>query len=135
MSDNIENEQIRCSPVEKKWVQFDETNELKSPNINETTASVSSMSNYNGAVIDTETVQIDIDKLKQIAQTKVPEVADQSENVQITSISTMRNINLDDLDSTDAVNLPTVVDPSIQRGFGNHLLVSLCEHHNILIYF
>ncbi len=117
MSDKMGNEEQRSSPVDKKWVQFDESNELKPPNNVEQSTATPTMSNYNGAVIDTETVQIDIDKLKQLAQTKVPETTDQGEVLPKTVIPTMRNVNLDDLEGVDN-NLATVVDPSIQRGFG-----------------
>lgn len=120
MSDNMGNEEHRNSPVEKKWVQFDENSEIKPPSNIESPSAVPAVSNYNGAVIDTETVQIDIDKLKQLAQIKVPDTADQSENVQKPAISTMRNVNLDDVDSNGANTLPTMVDPSITRGFGKY---------------
>lgn len=120
MSDKMGNEEQRSSPVEKKWVQFDENNELKPPNNVEQPTATPTMSNYNGAVIDTETVQIDIDKLKQLAQTKVPETTDPGEVLPKTVIPTMRNVNLDDLEGVDN-NLATVVDPSIQRGFGKLL--------------
>ncbi|XP_057373850.1 uncharacterized protein LOC130694773 isoform X2 [Daphnia carinata] len=118
MSDKMGNEEQRSSPVEKKWVQFDENNELKPSNHTENPPAASTMSNYNGAVIDTETVQIDIDKLKQLAQLKVPEGDVQGEDLQKTVNPTMRNINLDDLDGAEN-NLAAMVDPSIQRGFSN----------------
>ena len=118
MSDKMGNEEQRSSPVDKKWVQFDENNEVKPPNPVEQSTATPALSNYNGAVIDTETVQIDIDKLKQLAQTKVPEATDQGGEVSPKAVvPSMRNVSLDDLDAVDN-NLATVVDPSIQRGFG-----------------
>lgn len=117
MSDSVESDTQRESPVEKKWVQFDENNETSKSSSNAETIPATAASNYNGAVIDTETVQIDIDKLKQLAQNNVPEVHNQEEGLPKSVIPTMRNINLDDLDNPDN-NLPTIVDPSIQRGFG-----------------
>jgi hypothetical protein len=114
MSDKMGNEEQRSnSPIDKKWVQFDENNDVKRHV--EPLPSAPAVSNYNGAVIDTETVQIDIDKLKQLAQSKVPEAEGQHEDLQKTVIPTMRNVSLDDVDGAD--NLATVVDPSISRGF------------------
>jgi len=114
MSDKMGNEeQSTTSPVDKKWVQFDESNDVKRHN--EPIPPTPTVSNYNGAVIDTETVQIDIDKLKQLAQSKLPDAEGQREDLQKTVNPTMRNVNLDDLDGAD--NLATVVDPSISRGF------------------
>lgn len=123
MSEKMGNEEQRSSsPVDKKWVQFDENSEVKPPKHAEPPPATPAMSNYNGAVIDTETVQIDIDKLKQLAQLKVPETGVQGEDLQKTVNPSMRNVNLDDLDGADN-NLATVVDPSIQRGFCEYQLV------------
>lgn len=123
MSDKMGNEEQRSSsPVDKKWVQFDENNEVKPSNHDEAPPAAPAMSNYNGAVIDTESVQIDIDKLKQLAQLKVPEGHVQGEDLQKSVNPTMRNINLDDLDASDN-NLAAMVDPSIQRGFCKYKLV------------
>jgi hypothetical protein len=132
MSDKMGNEEQRSnSPVDKKWVQFDENNDVKRHV--EPLPSAPAVSNYNGAVIDTETVQIDIDKLKQLAQSKVPEAEGQSEDLQKTVIPTMRNVNLDDLDGAD--NLVTVVDPSISRGFCKPMFLSHPSSHLIYFYF
>lgn len=118
MSENTETQENRNSPVDKNWVQFDENNEAKPhPSNTEHPPPVPAASNYNGAVIDTETVQIDIDKLKQLAQKKVPEASEQTGNALKNTTPVMRNVNLDDPDN-GANNLPTILDPTIQRGFG-----------------
>ena len=140
MSDNaLKDEQQKAAPNEKKWVQFEENVEVPDDNHPGPAASPAQQAgtNYNGAVIDTETVQVDIDKVKQLAQTPVkPEAANhQRPHPAMPRVSTapgaMRNISLNEGERQ------TEIDPSIQRGFGMHLyiffylvLVFNCLHHS-----
>ena len=62
MSEATSSEQMRSSPVQKDWVQFDEAEEAAA------SAGTVTTLQYSGAVIDTETVQVDVEKVKQQVQ-------------------------------------------------------------------
>lgn len=113
----VNDEQQKGGPGEKKWVQFEENVEVPDDVENPGPAPPQQAgNNYNGAVIDTETVQIDIDKVKQHAkQMPKPEGANHQKPVlprTQTAPAAMRNINLNEGERQ------TEIDPSIRRGFG-----------------
>ena len=103
MSDHGIQEETKSVPGEKKWVQFNDEN------ISENAAS------GQPAVIDTETVEIVVDKVKQQQTLTSPEpVPQKSILLSRNSVpSSMRNINLNDEENHSAV-----VETSIPRGFG-----------------
>lgn len=105
------NEEPRSSG-EKKWVKFEENQE--SPPMSQESAA-----SYNGAVIDTETVQVDIDKVKQGAQSSTQEVTNLSVSSLRNQNAALRNISLEEAYSSGLTH--TIIDPSIQRGFGNRI--------------
>lgn len=115
MSDQEAKTESNNSSVEKKWVQFDENSESLPPQSQETSQDAAG-NQYNGAVIDTQSVQVDIDKVKQITQS----VSNEPINSQRSSAgnfgSTLRTINLDENYSS---GLTSVIDPSFQRRFAN----------------
>lgn len=119
MSDQEAKTESNNSSVEKKWVQFDENSESLPPQSQETSQDAAG-NQYNGAVIDTQSVQVDIDKVKQITQS----VSNEPINSQRSSAgnfgSTLRTINLDENYSS---GLTSVIDPSFQRRFGKTSII------------
>ena len=110
MSDSVVNDEKPAkSETTKKWVQFEEAN-VEVPDNN---PEPSPSTHYNGAVIDTESVQVDIDKVKQLAQSPGNGAPKKPAIPRNLSAPNMRNINLNEGDRQ------TDIDPSIQRGFGN----------------
>lgn len=96
---------------EKKWVKFDE-NDAGTTEDNKEPTSQTNRSNYNGAVIETETVQVDLEKVKQLAQKS--STSEPQTSVPLTT-QVMRNINLNDGSSQEE---RVAIETTIQRGFG-----------------
>jgi len=105
----------KCSPVEKKWVQFEENSESP-PSQNQEIPQDASGNQYNGAVIDTQSVQVEIDKVKQISQSVTNEPTSNQRSTPGNFSSTLRTINLDENYSS---GLTSVIDPTYQRRFAN----------------
>lgn len=105
------------STGDKKWVKFDENGD--ETKINGIEASSAQAPNYNGAVIDTETVQVDFEKVKQLAQKSAMESQPPAAS------QVMRNVNLDEVAREERV----VVDTNVQRGFGNCNQINAIEYY------
>lgn len=97
--------------ADKKWVKFEENDSGNYQNESETIPTTQAL-NYNGAVIDTETVQVDIEKIKQLAKKSNTE----SQGNSPVPSQVMRNVNLDDVDTSRSGRVP--IETTIQRGFG-----------------
>jgi len=114
MSDQETKVEQKSTPVEKKWVQFDESSEPPLSQNHETQQDAAG-NQYNGAVIDTQSVQVDIDKVKQITQSATNEPINSQRSTSGNLNSVLRTINLDE---TYSSGLTSVIDPSYQRRFG-----------------
>ena len=116
MSDNkTDVESTRTSPVPKEWVQFEEKAEQiltaaapQPPTLESSTAP------YSGAVLDTQSVSVDVERVKQHAQ-----MVTANQNV------TMRNVNLEEEPANGSLAVVLHGDTRIHRGFGESYVPKL----------
>merc|ERR1712071_578023 len=99
-----------------KWVQFEENSDP--PQSTNKEVQDTAGARYNGAVIDTESVQVDIDKVKQIAQSTTNQEGQNQTGTSSRNLnSTLRTISLDEAYSSGLT--PTPIDTCLQRRFAN----------------
>ncbi len=123
MADETTTEQGQLSPLQKSWVKFEENNTTEKAE----SSTLEPAPSYSGAVIDTETVQINFDQVKQQAQAVKTTEATEPNPVGSTTISNpLSDVNLSG--PTNGTLEHTVIvhpGPTIQRGFGDKIIDSV----------
>lgn len=125
MSDKPDVESTRTSPVPKEWVQFEENAESLPATISmPPNSSLENTTSYSGAVLDTQSVSVDVEKVKQNAQTIIKNEAAIASNLGAANQNTaMRNVNLEEESANGSLAVVLHGEPRIHRGFGKTLLI------------